>query len=231
MNQQPPDRLLRSFERYLRATNRSERTVGNYPGKPASRANVRHPAAAQLPTAQPFVLDGLPGTTPRRPRSVAGCGRAFGACCFAGKLRSSAGASPVPRWPRSLTPTSFPTSCPTRRGGVPLVSLTEHIGAGEPPWGSGAAAPSGGLGSPLGDFAVCGVFLCRWPNGVVPLAVELVPREQHCCQLPVAHLDPRGGGRGPARRRHDAASAGRRGNQQPALPLGQVRRDHHERRR
>jgi site-specific recombinase XerD len=30
MNQQSPDRLLRSFERYLRATNRSERTVGNY---------------------------------------------------------------------------------------------------------------------------------------------------------------------------------------------------------
>ena len=30
VNQQPPDRLLRSFERYLRATNRSERTVGNY---------------------------------------------------------------------------------------------------------------------------------------------------------------------------------------------------------
>ena len=30
MNHQPPDRLLRSFERYLRATNRSERTVGNY---------------------------------------------------------------------------------------------------------------------------------------------------------------------------------------------------------
>jgi integrase/recombinase XerC len=30
MNQQPPDPLLRSFERYLRATNRSERTVGNY---------------------------------------------------------------------------------------------------------------------------------------------------------------------------------------------------------
>jgi hypothetical protein len=56
-----------------------------------SRANVRHPAAAQLLTAQPFVLDGLPGTTPRRPRSVAGGGRAFGACCFASKLRSPAG--------------------------------------------------------------------------------------------------------------------------------------------
>jgi hypothetical protein len=59
-----------------------------------SRANVRHPAAAQLLTAQPFVLDGLPGTTPRRPRSVAGMGRAFGACCFAGKLRSPAGPAP-----------------------------------------------------------------------------------------------------------------------------------------
>src|SRR6266705_427726 len=30
MHQHPPDPLLRSFERYLRATNRSERTVGNY---------------------------------------------------------------------------------------------------------------------------------------------------------------------------------------------------------
>jgi hypothetical protein len=30
-----------------------------------SRANVRHAAAAQLPTAQPFALDGLPGTTAR----------------------------------------------------------------------------------------------------------------------------------------------------------------------
>jgi hypothetical protein len=39
-----------------------------------SGANVRRPAAAQLPTAQPFALDGLPGTTPRRPRSVAGWG-------------------------------------------------------------------------------------------------------------------------------------------------------------
>src|SRR5215217_6087836 len=56
-----------------------------------SRANVRHPAAAQARTAQPFALDGRPGTTARRPRSVAGRGRAFGACCFAGKLRSPAG--------------------------------------------------------------------------------------------------------------------------------------------
>jgi hypothetical protein len=73
-----------------------------------SRANVRHPAAAQLPTAYPFVLDGLPGTTPRRPRSVAGRGRAFGACCFAGNLRSPAGPTPVPPSPRWLDPHVIP---------------------------------------------------------------------------------------------------------------------------
>ena len=60
-----------------------------------SRANVRHPAPAQLPTAYPFALDGRPGTTARRPRSVAGEGRAFGASCFAGKLRSLV----IPPWP------------------------------------------------------------------------------------------------------------------------------------
>jgi hypothetical protein len=59
-----------------------------------SGANVRRPAAAQVPTAQPFVLDGLPGIPPRWPRSVAGRGRAFGACCFAGKLRSPGGPGP-----------------------------------------------------------------------------------------------------------------------------------------
>ena len=78
-----------------------------------SRANVRHPATAQLPTAQPFVLDGLPGTTPCRPRSVAGEGRAFGACCFAGKLRSPAGPALAALRRSGLTPTSFPTSTPT----------------------------------------------------------------------------------------------------------------------
>ena len=69
------------------------------PGRDArsSRANVRLPAAAQLLTVQPFALDDLPGTTPRRSRSVAGRGRAFGACCFAGKLRSPAGPGPASR--------------------------------------------------------------------------------------------------------------------------------------
>jgi hypothetical protein len=84
-----------------------------------SRANVRHPAVAQARTVRPFVLDRLPGPPACRPRSVAGRGRAFGACCFAGKLRSPAGPGPAPPWPRRLTPTSFPPSFPTRAGCVP----------------------------------------------------------------------------------------------------------------
>ena len=83
-----------------------------------SRANVRNPAAAQAPTASPFALDRLPGTRTRRPRSVAGWGRAFGALCFAGKLRSSPGGpgrrATVARGPNStLDPTRNPTLDPT----------------------------------------------------------------------------------------------------------------------
>jgi hypothetical protein len=124
-----------------------------------SRTNIRHHAAAQLPTAQPFVLDGLPGTTPRRPRSVAGEGRAFGACCFAGKLRSPAGPALATLGRGGLTPTSFPTSTPTsfptRRSGVPLGSVVQCIcPAQSPSWGQSAAKtaadwpPSGGVERP-----------------------------------------------------------------------------------
>jgi len=106
-----------------------------------SRANVRHPAAAQARTAEPFVLDSLPGTMARRPPWVADEGRAFGACCFAGKLRSPAHASgdaaTRPNY-RAATPTSFPTSTPTsfptRWGCVPLASLAERISAGQSPF-------------------------------------------------------------------------------------------------
>jgi hypothetical protein len=45
----------------------------------------------------------------RRPRSVAGWGRAFGACCFAGKLPSPGGPGPVPPSSRRMTPTLIPT--------------------------------------------------------------------------------------------------------------------------
>ena len=80
-----------------------------------SRTKFRHPASEQLPTASPFANDGRPGTRPCRPRSVAGRGRAFGACCFAGKLRSPAGRALAALGRGGLTPTSFPT----RWGGVP----------------------------------------------------------------------------------------------------------------
>src|SRR6188768_2275280 len=48
MNQQQPDRLLRSFERYLRATNRSERTVGNYLESLHQVEAFLHPRGVQL---------------------------------------------------------------------------------------------------------------------------------------------------------------------------------------
>jgi site-specific recombinase XerD len=51
MNQQPPDRLLRSFERYLRATNRSERTVGNYLENLHQVEAFLHPRGVRLPNA------------------------------------------------------------------------------------------------------------------------------------------------------------------------------------
>jgi hypothetical protein len=114
-----------------------------------SRANVRHPAAVQVEARRPFALDGLPGTTPCRPRSVAGEGRAFGACCFAGKLRSPAGPDPVPSWPRRLTPTSFstsiPTSFPTRPDCVPPHPPGAPFSLVMPPRGSGASARQGAL--------------------------------------------------------------------------------------
>jgi hypothetical protein len=68
-----------------------------------SSANVRHPATAQVEAVKPFVLDRLPGTTPagHSPWSVEG--RAFGACCFASKLRS-----PAPRTGRPDSPGPTP---------------------------------------------------------------------------------------------------------------------------
>jgi hypothetical protein len=100
---------------------------------PPSR-RVRPPAS--------IALDRDPVQPPaRRPQWVAGEGRAFGACCFAGKLRSPAHASgdaatrPVFRAaaPTSF-PTSIPTSFPTRWGCVPMVSLADRISAGHSPF-------------------------------------------------------------------------------------------------
>jgi hypothetical protein len=93
-----------------------------------SRANVRHPAAAQLPTASPFALDRLPGITPRRPRSVAGRGRAFGACCFAGKLRSPAG----PRRSSAMSRVSNPYAGPYAKPYASYPRTPRRLEAGSP---------------------------------------------------------------------------------------------------
>jgi len=108
------------------------------------------------PTASPFVLDGLPGTTPRRPRSVAGRGRAFGACCFAGKLRSPAGPARCHRGRGGLTPTSFPTSFPTPPVAYPSYPACPHLSSSCPLVGPvgrknrGRLAPLGGVERALG---------------------------------------------------------------------------------
>jgi hypothetical protein len=120
--------------------------------------------AAQAPTAQPFVLDGRPGTSACRPPSVAVEGRALGACCFAGKLRSPAGPGlgpPVaeavdPYASRYASPYASPyaghprTPSPPRRrvrpGHAPRgASRPQKPRPTSPPRGSGAARPSGAL--------------------------------------------------------------------------------------
>jgi hypothetical protein len=88
-----------------------------------------------------------------------GWGRFFGACCFAGKLRSPArepGGAAHPALLRGL----HPYGIPTRRGGVPLLSRAstsvqvmplvgpvgrKNRGRLAPLRGSGAAAPGGAL--------------------------------------------------------------------------------------
>jgi hypothetical protein len=89
--------------------------------------------------------DRLPGTTTRRPRSVAGWGRAFDACCFAGKLRSHGGLGRRATVAQARTPTLDPTRNPTPATRVPLASWVRCSRWVWPSWGSGAAAPGGAL--------------------------------------------------------------------------------------
>jgi NmrA-like family len=86
------------------------------------------------PAAVHSWLDGLLGITPRRPRSVTGEGRVFGACCFAGKLRSPGGPGPAPPWPRPATPTLIPTRIST---------LIPTPATRVPPRWAGSAVPAG----------------------------------------------------------------------------------------
>jgi hypothetical protein len=130
------------------------------PGRDARRssANVRLSAAAQVQAAGPFVLDGLPGTTPAGHLPWSVVGRAFGACCFAGKLRSPAPPTGEPRssgpW-APATPTSMGTSTPTAfpapQMAYPSVPTHPHLSSSVPPGGPvgrkhrGRRAPLGGV--------------------------------------------------------------------------------------
>jgi hypothetical protein len=117
------------------------------PRRTRDRTGAAPPSRRVRPPAS-IALDRDPGQPPaRRPRSVAGEGRAFGACCFAGKLRSPAHASgdaaTRPNF-RTATPTSTPTSFPTRWGCVPLASLVERISAGHSPFVRPVSRKNGG---------------------------------------------------------------------------------------
>jgi hypothetical protein len=79
-------------------------------------------------------LDRLLGRPPATGRGGGGC--AFGACCFAGKLRSPAGLVRVLPWPRPSTPTLVGTRVPTRAGGVPHPSPLVRICPAQSPWGT-----------------------------------------------------------------------------------------------
>jgi hypothetical protein len=109
------------------------------------------------------------------PRAVAGGGRGFGACCFAGKLRSSAPPAERPSLPGPaggrrplrhslrqpyVNPTSTlrqpyvnPTSTPTRPGCVPLASVAEGVCTGQCPFGGPVGVKPRPTGPPRGSGA------------------------------------------------------------------------------
>ena len=108
------------------------------PGSSAAGSGGRrrrhHPAGefGRLPRSR---LTGPGRPAGRRPRSVVGEGRVFGACCFAGKLRSPGGPTLVPPWPTPLTPYAGPpTPDPTPATRVPLTARG-RITAGHAPSG------------------------------------------------------------------------------------------------
>jgi hypothetical protein len=107
-----------------------------------SRATVRHPATAQLLTVQPFALDGLPGTTPRRLRSVAGrdapsarAASLVSSAALAVSARRHRGRGPQPlRWTLRGT-LRRPPAYPLHRPGAPF-PLVMPLGGAERPQGA-----------------------------------------------------------------------------------------------
>src|SRR6266508_3570 len=150
-----------------------------------------------------------------------GGGRAFGACCFAGKLRSPAPLierrpSPGPtlgRWPPWQPPCHSPWHSPRHRWrGVPLPAYPHLSWSGPlrgasrphkprptgPPRGSGAAAPSGALRAidPYGAAA----FLADLRSAPPAAAISACPGcHSRWCHMSVLLLLPAAGHNAPAR--------------------------------
>jgi hypothetical protein len=119
-----------------------------------SSANVRLPAAAQASTAQPFVLDRLPGTRP-----AAGHGRwrvRDAPSARAASLASSA-ALPVPArvppWPRPSTPTLVGTLVPTPATRVPPRRLAAGSPLVMPPRGASRPQKPRPTSPPQGEWS------------------------------------------------------------------------------
>jgi len=129
------------------------------PGHDARRssANVRHPAAAQVRAVKPFVLDRLPGSPPAGHWAWWVVGRAFGACCFAGKLRSPAGPSLGPPWSGSPALGPFPGSTPgpisAQATGAPSLPAWPPVLAGGCPLVGPVGRKNRGRLAPSGEWS------------------------------------------------------------------------------
>jgi hypothetical protein len=147
-----PARHLPSMLRQLPAVLGPERVAGL-----ANQARIRFHAAAEPATnaglkrcdrtpLAPFLPNrmrtwGAVGAASCRPWSWRDRGCAFGASCFAGKLRTLAGLALVSRGRGGLDPTLVPT----RSGCVPPLGSRGGFMLVMPLRGSGAAAPQGAL--------------------------------------------------------------------------------------
>jgi hypothetical protein len=130
---------------------RVKRDRGMRPNSPAGWCRLRRPPdPAADESSRPIALDRDPGQPPAtRPRTVAGWGRAFGACCFAGKLRSPApplGRQPHPAQPGGGDPYASPYASPyARRWRTPSIPRSPASLQLSSLRGSGASARQGAL--------------------------------------------------------------------------------------
>jgi hypothetical protein len=123
---------------------------GGMPGRQGRMSSTPPPRSS--PRCSHSSLTACPGPRLAGHGRWRGWGRAFGACCFAGKLRSPAGSALValsrgldPYVIPYVNPYVNPYVIPCAADGVPLASRVVAFVQVIPPRGGGAAAPSGAL--------------------------------------------------------------------------------------